>query len=105
VRRGDPTALGEPGTILGILASIRTTTVEQSLEAGDTLLFYTDGMTDVRPPHALTADDIASMAAEASRADSAEGVVDEMHHRLSAALPMSERSDDIALVVVRIVGS
>src|SRR5690606_15920661 len=55
---GKTEAFGEPGTILGILDQIRSSTSETTLDVGDTLVFYTDGMTDVRPPHGLSGEEV-----------------------------------------------
>lgn len=99
---GDVEPIGKPGTILGILDEIRCHTAETTLAAGDTLVLYTDGMTDVRPPHGLTADEVHRIAQVAAQASTAEGVAERVRQQIADRLPMAQRTDDIALVVLRI---
>jgi anti-sigma regulatory factor (Ser/Thr protein kinase) len=42
-------AVGTPGTLLGIRSDIRLTEVELFLEPGDSMLLYTDGVTEAGP--------------------------------------------------------
>jgi serine phosphatase RsbU (regulator of sigma subunit) len=102
VRDGHAERVGSPGTILGILDEIHSTTAEVTLQPSDTVVFYTDGLTDVRPPYGLTADQVGEMIALASRAESAEGVAESIREQLGEVLPMSQRNDDIAMVVLRV---
>jgi PAS domain S-box-containing protein len=102
VRDGHAERVGSPGTILGILDEIHSTTAEVTLQPSDTVVFYTDGLTDVRPPYGLTADQVGEMIAVASRAESAEGVAESIREQLGEVLPMSQRNDDIAMVVLRV---
>ena len=74
-----------------------------TLGAGDTVVLYTDGATDVPPPHHLTAEDFAQRVGEAARGATTAGqVADRLHAGLSAILPLDARGDDIALLVLRI---
>ena len=45
--------LGSPGTLLGMLDNVEFTTETRQLNAGDVVVFHTDGATDVPPPHNL----------------------------------------------------
>ena len=52
VLRADGTVeeVGPTGTLVGLLPDARATTVRVGLDAGDTLLLYTDGVTEARSP-------------------------------------------------------
>jgi len=52
--------------LLGAFADSRSVTVSVELLPGDTMLLYTDGVTDVRPPHDLS-DDALCHIVEAAR--------------------------------------
>ena len=72
---------------------------------GDTVVLYTDGATDVPDPDGLSADEFQDLVATAvSGADNAEMVADRLHEQLSSIRPIEQRSDDIALLVLRVKG-
>ncbi|MDQ1426489.1 MAG: hypothetical protein QOD72_3987, partial [Acidimicrobiaceae bacterium] len=50
---GTTITIGHPGTLLGVLPTVSATTGLVRLDIGDTLVLYTDGVTDARPPHHL----------------------------------------------------
>jgi PAS domain S-box-containing protein len=101
---GSATTIGRPGTLLGVLPEIQTTSGEVPLHPGDTLILHTDGVTDVRPPYELDPDQVIGLAAEAAVGSTA---ADEIATRLGQAihnvLPIPDRHDDVALVVVHIL--
>jgi serine phosphatase RsbU (regulator of sigma subunit) len=73
------------------------------LESGDTLVLYTDGITDVRPPHDLSNEALRDIVARvALDSDSAADVVARLGEAISAILPIGERNDDIAMLVLRV---
>lgn len=45
------TLLGEPGSLLGVFEEIKLRVSETELEVGDVVVLYTDGITDLPPPH------------------------------------------------------
>ena len=103
VLRADGTveAVGEPGTLLGVLPDVRLSDTAVRLERGDVLVFYTDGVTEARGAGGmLGADNLASVLAGCAGLD-AESVAGRIE---SAALDIQEGSphDDIAILVVRI---
>ena len=51
--------MGSPGTLLGMVDTIQFTTETRHLDSGDVLVFYTDGATDVHPPHDIDGDRIS----------------------------------------------
>jgi PAS domain S-box-containing protein len=105
VRRagGGIETLGTPGTLLGAFPDSRSVTVTAHLGPGDTMLLYTDGVTDVAPPYDLGTEALGAMFdASSASATTAADVADRLGHELSSILPLAERNDDIALLVVRI---
>lgn len=106
VVRGDGSLADLPasGTLLGPFAEVSLDPAELHLDAGDTLILYTDGVTDLPDPHGLSEEDLGAMAVEAARRSDAEGVADHLHEQIEGVLPLTSRRDDIALLVVRATG-
>jgi PAS domain S-box-containing protein len=101
---GSTTAIGRPGTLLGVLSEIETTTAEVLLRPGDTLMLHTDGVTDVRPPYELDPERVMSLAAEAADgARTADDIATRFGLAIHRVLPIPDRHDDVALVVVHIL--
>ncbi|MCU1365513.1 MAG: histidine kinase, partial [Ilumatobacteraceae bacterium] len=102
---GDAAAqmLGAHGTLIGVLPTIQVEATSTVLRSGATVVIHTDGVNDVRPPHELDDAQLRTMVAEAA---SAPGTADVVAERLGAAitaiLPIPERGDDVAVVVLRI---
>ena len=95
---------GTPGTLIGAFDLLNTTAATAvRLLPGDTVVLYTDGATDVPDPDGLSADEFQDLVATAvSGADNAEMVADRLHEQLSSIRPIEQRSDDIALLVLRV---
>ncbi len=88
--------IGAPGMLVGAVPSITVTTVEGTLEAGDTVVLYTDGVTDVSPPHGIDPDALARMVAKAAEGEvSAEDIAGRLGDAIEEVLPISERNDDV----------
>jgi serine phosphatase RsbU (regulator of sigma subunit) len=102
---GGTEMIGEPGTLLGAYNDSTSFTVTTELAAGDTVVLYTDGITDVRPPHDLDTDALEAIVRRAAAADSASSVVERLGDELSAILPISERNDDIAILVLKVASA
>ncbi len=101
---GSATTVGRPGTLLGVLPEIQTTAGEILLHPGDTLIFHTDGVTDVRPPYELDPENVTSMAIEAAAGSrTADDVANRLGIAIHRVLPIPDRHDDVALVVVHIL--
>lgn len=98
--------VGVPGTLLGVFPQIKVTPTETILDEGDTIVLYTDGITDVRPPFAL--DDAALLELvrkSCDRAADAEATASNLIARIEDVLPIQDRNDDLAIVVVRVARS
>ena len=96
-------SVGRSGTLLGLLPETKSHKESIDLVAGDTIVLYTDGATDVRPPHDLTAEDVEAIVERATTASrDASSVADRLGDELSTILPISERDDDIALLVLHV---
>ena len=66
-------------------------------------MLYTDGVTDVAPPYDLGPEALGELVdAPSASGASAADVADRLGSELSAILPIAERNDDIALLVVKI---
>ena len=105
VVRADGTAgtYGSYGSLIGVFDEIDVTTTTVELRAGDTIVLFTDGATDVPPPHGLTEREFTDVVARACvGADSAEDIAERLHLSLSSILNIDDREDDIALLIVRV---
>jgi PAS domain S-box-containing protein len=105
VRRagGGTELLGRPGTLLGAFPDSKSVTVTAHLAPGDTMLLYTDGVTDVAPPYDLGNEALQAMfEASCESAKTGADVADRLGEELSSILPLADRNDDIALLVVKI---
>ena len=72
------------------------------MHPGDTIVLYTDGATDVAPPHGLTTQAFEDLVGECVQAGaSADQVAEHLHAALTTILPIHQRRDDIALLVLR----
>jgi len=103
VLRADGTveAIGEPGTLLGVLPDVRLSDTAVRLQRGDVMVLYTDGVTEARGPRGmLGADALRAVLASCAGLD-AKSVAARIE---SAALEIQEGHprDDIAILAVRI---
>ena len=95
---GDPEVVPCPGTLLGVEADARSFDQEVELAAGDTLVLYTDGVTEARRDKPLTPEDLAA-ALRASAPDGAAAVAREVV-RLAEVGGAGALRDDLAVLVV-----
>ncbi|HSD25032.1 MAG TPA: SpoIIE family protein phosphatase [Solirubrobacterales bacterium] len=99
-RDGRVQPIGQPGTILGVLPSPTLADVEDTLDVGDSLILYTDGVLDVANRAQRGDPDWFNDQIAVSTGKSA----DEIAERLAqAAIERhgSELRDDIAILVLR----
>jgi serine phosphatase RsbU (regulator of sigma subunit)/anti-sigma regulatory factor (Ser/Thr protein kinase) len=99
-RGGRVTFVGTPGTALGLLERVRTPGVTITLEPGETLVFYTDGVTERRRGSELFGVDRLSACAAGLSGYSADLVAARLR---AAALGFSAEPprDDIAILALR----
>ena len=97
--------VGEPGTLLGVVPDIELHPVIVDLQAGDTLVFYTDGVTEAR----TETGDMFGMTGLRSAVLACVGCdAAEVAERIESSLTdanVDRPRDDIAIVVVQISGS
>ncbi len=95
---GQPQALPAHGTLLGIWEDIRLQTIELTLEHGDTVLLYTDGVSDPGPgPQRMPADALRDHPRGAG-AEQLAGALEAYAHQ-----PQEAQRDDIAIVAVQFI--
>jgi serine phosphatase RsbU (regulator of sigma subunit) len=100
---GGAELLGPHGTLLGVFEDIDIAVAETSLHPGDTVVLYTDGITDLRPPHARTETELAELVARLVDGHSAGDLADTIHAVIAGELQSDDdRADDIALLVFRV---
>jgi serine phosphatase RsbU (regulator of sigma subunit) len=90
-------ALGASGTLLGVFADPRLHEVETDLLPGDTVLLYTDGVTEAGAPDAEIGEEGVAELLAGMHGMSPEEIVDAVEQAAVAAQAGKPR-DDIALV-------
>ena len=91
---------GEPGTLLGIFADPELTDTAADLEDGDSILLYTDGVTEAgRPVGQLGEEGLAGALAAARPATASETV--DVAETIAIEVQDGPVRDDIALVAIR----
>jgi serine phosphatase RsbU (regulator of sigma subunit) len=97
---GEP--IGMPGSLIGILPDVRLWEETAQMTTGDAIVFYTDGVTEARRGNEQFGDTGLSAALESCIGCSAAEIADAIE---AAVLEFagSEASDDIALLVLRIL--
>jgi serine phosphatase RsbU (regulator of sigma subunit) len=99
---GEPETIGAYGTVLGVTADAHFTTVITELRPGDTVVLYTDGITDVSPPHDLDPSELQTLIGRATKnAATADQVAANLGTEVDKILPFSQRDDDIALLILK----
>lgn len=106
IRRGEngTETVGVPGSLIGAFDGARSTTCETGLRAGDSMVLYTDGVTDLPPPHGMDLSEMLGAVARAGRAGtSADQVAANLGDEIASKLPLTDRNDDIALLVLKVI--
>jgi serine phosphatase RsbU (regulator of sigma subunit) len=95
--------LGAPGTLLGLIPDPELVDERAKLHAGDTLVLYTDGITEARAPERVLEPEDLHGALAGAPGDSAQRIVEHL-----AALAMGKEGtpprDDIAVLALRARG-
>jgi PAS domain S-box-containing protein len=98
---GTVRAVGQPGTLLGAFPEGGWTLTQQELGAGDTLVLYTDGVTDTRGPEGR----FGTERLEALLRDIGPADADVVAARIDEALlAFGEQRDDVAVLVLQGTG-
>ena len=92
-------ALGEPGTLLGVLRQVRLEDRSTRLSGGDALVLYTDGLTEAGAPRRVWTPEQLDAAVASTRRASAQGIVDQLAQE---ALGDEPPRDDLALLAVKV---
>lgn len=93
--------VGASGALLGAFATITPPEVEATLEPGDILYCYTDGVTDaIDPSHARFGDDRLAATIEGARGRSAPDLVSTVQAAVEAFAAGTEPADDVTMVAV-----
>ena len=99
---GCAAVIGSPGSLLGVFEEIKVQVSEEALAVGDVVVLYTDGITDLPPPHGQTEADVVDLVAEVATNGTAEEIAEAIHRSVTDRLPLAQREDDVALVVLRV---
>jgi PAS domain S-box-containing protein len=100
---GSVEAVGRPGTLLGVTLDPQLSDDTVTLERGDTLVLYTDGVTDAHAPERmLSSADLASLLRACRGLDAA--TIAERIERLAMGDGREEPRDDVAILVLRLAG-
>jgi PAS domain S-box-containing protein len=96
---GDVSPIGQPGTLLGAFAEGRWSDETILLQPGDSLLLYTDGVTDTTGSEGRFGSRRLSDVLHDSAGSDAQGIASAIEAAL-ARFEEGEQRDDVALVVV-----
>jgi serine phosphatase RsbU (regulator of sigma subunit) len=97
---GGPAAIEAQGTLLGVWPDVDISAVEVQLTPGDTIIAYTDGVTDQGPAFRFPSPSkMFSASTPGSTADQLAGVLDRYARELTGA-----QRDDIAILALRFTG-
>lgn len=97
---GTARTLGAPGTLLGVFDDPRFEVREATLEPGDCLVLYTDGITDLPPPAGRTAEELEAFVGAIPPTEAA-ALIAHLRADLDRRTSVHHRADDAALLVLR----
>lgn len=102
-REGPPRLLGvRPGTVVGVVQGIEIPIAEDRLEPGDTLVLYTDGVTEAMDPQGnLFGEERLLASLAGARAADARGTAERTLAAVRAFSNGAPQSDDIAILAIR----
>jgi hypothetical protein len=98
---GEVRTVGVPGTAIGLFEDLDLTEIEVLLDAGDTLVLYTDGFTEARSPDGRFDPDLLARALGTAAGGTAEQVAETVDQAILDFEDGCQR-DDMALLVLRV---
>jgi serine phosphatase RsbU (regulator of sigma subunit) len=90
--------------LLGVEPEIKLEPRLLELHAGDTIVFYTDGLIETRTPHGLLGVEGLAAALEACRGFDAGRIAEHLDQTLLTDQADGQR-DDVAILVVQVAGT
>jgi serine phosphatase RsbU (regulator of sigma subunit) len=93
--------IGNPGTLAGVFEHITVWPERITVESGDRVVLYTDGITDLPAPHGIDPAQLVDLV-HRHRDESAGGLADVIHRSLLDRVPDRRRRDDAAVLVLAI---
>jgi sigma-B regulation protein RsbU (phosphoserine phosphatase) len=100
-RRGEIVPLDGGGPVLGILPAICYEERQGSMEPGDVLVLYSDGVTEASNPAGEEFENHLKTLIVEKRADAAAGIVKAVHETVGEWIANQPPADDITVVVAR----
>jgi serine phosphatase RsbU (regulator of sigma subunit) len=91
--------IGQPGTLLGVFDDAAWHVDEATLAPGDSLVLYTDGITDLPPPHLRDEAELLALLDALPKPSRAGDVVEYLREDLDRRVSPYRRADDVALLV------
>jgi PAS domain S-box-containing protein len=99
---GDAWAMQPLGPLAGVMEAAKFREETIRIAPGDTIVLFTDGVTDLPPPHALAGDELLGLVEEAVRSTAhPQNAVARLLESLDTRTPFTSRQDDVALLVLR----
>jgi serine phosphatase RsbU (regulator of sigma subunit) len=95
-------SVGRPGTVLGVLDTVTTTTTAIEVRVGDVAVLYTDGITDLPPPYGIEAAELGLVVHGLRDLPTADDIAAGLQRSLLERVPDRSRQDDVAQLVIRI---
>ncbi|MBI2704793.1 MAG: SpoIIE family protein phosphatase [Actinobacteria bacterium] len=92
-------SLGAPGTLLGVFDDPTFAVSRHRLDAGNAVVFYTDGITDLPGPAGRTEHDLQNLLAQ-QHARSAHDYIALLKRDLDERVSNTYRADDVAVLVI-----
>lgn len=105
IRDNEIIKLRTGGMILGVMATIIPYASEiVQLQKGDTLIFFTDGITEAMDPdyHEFTDEKLEQLCLEITD-KSASGILDKIREEVQIFIRGAEQSDDITLIAIKVI--
>jgi sigma-B regulation protein RsbU (phosphoserine phosphatase) len=108
IRRGEPPswAVRDLGTALGFEPGLGFERIEMTLQPGDAVVFYTDGVSEAfNPQEECYGNERLLVDAATFAGQSAPAITDDLFRKVRAFAGSAPQSDDIAILTLRVAGS